>query len=246
MFPMRRPAAAVDACDPHQNNPARLSPLLGRLFPRGVVGAELRSAVDPSQLFPDEVQSLGRASPRRLQEFAAGRVCARRALGQFGLANYPLRMASDRRPRWPATVVGSISHTTGMCGVVVAEREQFCGIGLDIEIVEQVNPEIWPILCTPEEMHWLATLRAPEQARYAALLFSAKEAFYKCQYNVTRQWLEFDDVTLDFSLSDLDAGCYAVRPRRKIKLLEQYAMPWTGRFEFYANYVVTAMVLAAS
>jgi 4'-phosphopantetheinyl transferase EntD len=106
-----------------QNNPASLSPLLASLFPPGVAAAGLRMAGDPSLLFPDETRYLGRAVPKRTREFAAGRLCARRALAEFGVTGYPLRMNRDRRPHWPAPVIGSITHTTGMSGAVVASRK---------------------------------------------------------------------------------------------------------------------------
>jgi 4'-phosphopantetheinyl transferase EntD len=224
---------------------ASLSPLVTHLFPPGVVGAELRIAGDPSLLFPDEAMYLGRAGPKRIQDFAAGRLCARRALAEFGFTDYPLRMNGDRRPRWPASIIGSITHTIGMCGAVVAQQRQFRSIGLDMEIAGSVTPEIWPIICTPEETAWLRALRGPEQGRCAALIFSAKESFHKCQYGVTRQWLEFDDVMLDFSPTNANAGCFAVRPRRRITLLEHDAMPLMGRFRFHGSLVVTGMVLEA-
>ncbi|HMH18327.1 MAG TPA: 4'-phosphopantetheinyl transferase superfamily protein [Burkholderiales bacterium] len=237
-----RPGALAPA---RRRNPAGLSPLLAGLFPSGVVGAELRAAGDPSLLFLDEVQYLGRAGPKRIREFAAGRLCARRALEEFGFTDYPLRTDSDRRPRWPAPLIGSITHTAGICGAVVAERRQFRAIGLDMEIVGCVTPEIWPSICTPEETRWLAALPEPEQSRSAALIFSAKESFYKCQYGVTRQWLEFDDVALDLPRSDESAGCFALRPRRRIALLEHDTAPMMGRFEFHGSLVVTGMILEA-
>lgn len=235
--------STVNECDACHKNPAGLSPLLAGLFPPGVVGAELRMVGDPSLLLPDEARHLGRAVPKRIQEFAAGRLCARRALAEFGFTGYPLRMNRDRRPRWPDSVIGSITHITGMSGAVVASQKQYRAIGLDMEVVGRVMPEIWPIICTPEEMAWLAALREPERGRCAALIFSAKESFYKCQYSVTRQWLEFDDVALDLPPRDAGAGCFALRPRRRIALLEHDPMPWTGRFEFHGSIVVTGMVL---
>jgi 4'-phosphopantetheinyl transferase EntD len=226
-----------------RKNPAGLSPLVTQLFPPGVVGAELRIAGDPSLLFPGEAQYLGRAVPKRIQEFAAGRLCARRALAEFGYTDYPLRMNGDRRPQWPAPVTGSITHTAGMCGAVVARKRQFRAVGLDMEIVGRVTPEIWPNICAPEETAWLAALREPERGRCAALIFSAKECFYKCQYSVTREWLEFDDVMLDLPHGDASSGCFAVRPRRRIRLLEHDTMPWMGHFVFHRSLVVTGMVL---
>ena len=229
--------------DARQEDSAGLSPALAGLFPPGVVGAELRIAGDLPSLFPDEAQHLGRAVPKRVQEFAAGRFCARRALAELGFTGYPLGMNSDRRPRWPASVVGSITHTDGICGAVVAEQRRFRAIGLDMELVGRVTPEIWPYICAPEERAWLAALREPEQSRCAALVFSAKESFYKCQYGVTRQWLEFDDVELDLLSPGASAGWFALRPRRKIALLERD--PLMGRFEFRGSLVVTGVAFQA-
>lgn len=228
-----------------QGNPASLSPLLSGLFPPGVAAAELRMAGDPSLLFPAEARCLGRAVAKRTREFAAGRLCARRALAELGVTGYPLRMNRDRRPRWPAPVIGSITHSTGMSGAVVASRKQYRAIGLDIEIVGRVTPEIWPIICTRVETAWLAALRQPEQDRCAALIFSAKESFYKCQYGVTRQWLEFDAVTLDLPSNYANGGYFVLRPQKRIALLEHDTTPWMGRYEFHGNLVVTGMVLEA-
>lgn len=228
-----------------QENPARLSPPVARLFPPGVVGAELRVAGDPSLLFAEEARHVRHAVPKRMQEFAAGRQCARRALAEFGYADYPLPMNSDRRPRWPASMVGSITHTTGICGAAVAERRRFRAIGLDMEMVGRVTREIWSTICMPEETDWLASLHEPEQSRCAALLFSARESFYKCQYNVTRKWLEFDDVSLLLPASIAASGSFALRPRSRTTSLAFDTNQLLARFEFHGNLVVTGVGLEA-
>lgn len=224
-------------------NPAHLSPLLERLFPPGVVGAELRIAGDPSQLLADEVQSLEYAVPERMQEFAAGRSCARRALAEFGLIDKPLRMDHDRRPHWPAPMIGSISHTTGMCGAVVAKRDRFSAIGMDMEVIAHVEPEVWPHICTAEENIWLASLAGQQRARCAALIFSAKESFFKCHNNLAQQRIEFDDFTLHPVFSDATSGSYDLRPQTSVAMLERSSVRMTGRFVFYDNLVMTGMVL---
>ncbi len=240
---VRTRAVAVTERVAQHKNPARLSPLLTSLFPLGVVGAELRAAADPSLLFASEASSQAAAVPKRIQEFAGGRLCARRALSEFGIVDYPLRINHDRRPRWPAPVIGSISHTAGLCGAVIARRSQFRAIGLDIETVADVTPEIWPFICSPEDRALLDSLSEAEQDRCAALIFSAKEAFYKCQYAVTQQWLEFDDVTLEIRASDLNSGSFSLRARRSIALSQHATMPVFGRFMFHGNLVVTGIAL---
>jgi 4'-phosphopantetheinyl transferase EntD len=237
------PCFSDNLCDAQQENAASLSPLLARLFPPGVVAAEFRIAGEPSLLFPDEARYFGRAALNRIRDFAAGRLCARRAMAEFGFSDEPLRMSRDRRPQWRASVIGSITHATGICGAVVARKNQFRAIGLDIEIVGHVTPGVWPYICTPEEMAWLDTLRESARSRCAALIFSAKESFYKCQYGMTQQWLEFDDVTLDLPSSDANAGYFTLRPRKRIALLQHATMPLIGRFELHGSLVVTGRVL---
>src|SRR5271170_2846494 len=102
-------------------NPANLSTKLGNLFPPGAVVADLREPGDPELLLPVEATYLGRAVPKRVQEFTAGRLCARRALAEFGIVDFPIKVADDRRPIWPDSMVGSITHTAGFCAAVVAE-----------------------------------------------------------------------------------------------------------------------------
>ena len=82
--------------------------------------------------------------PKRIQEFAAGRLCARRALGEFGRRGFPIPVARDRQPFWPAGVVGSITHTAGLCAAVVAERSRLAALGVDTELGGAVKPELWP------------------------------------------------------------------------------------------------------
>ncbi|MBI3544980.1 MAG: 4'-phosphopantetheinyl transferase superfamily protein [Gammaproteobacteria bacterium] len=238
------PVRAVSAYASHKN-PARISPLVASVFPAGVTAAELRLPGDPALLFPAETLNLTSAVPRRIQEFSAGRLCARRALTQLGFADHPLLMGGDRRPQWPSSVVGSITHTAGICAVAVAARSQFQAIGLDMEIVGHVSPEMWSHVCTSEETAWLKMLPEPEQTRYATLIFSAKEAFYKCQYELTQQWLEFDDIILELPAPSLKGGDFLLLPRRRIDFLKHKAVPWRGQFRFHENFVVTGIALTA-
>src|SRR5271156_5942036 len=152
-------------------NPARLSASLKNLFPAEVVGAELSEPGDPQQLLPEEAAHLGRAVPKRVQEFAAGRLCARRALAEFGMPDFPVRVAEDRQPIWPDSLVGSITHTAGFCAAVVAERRHIQALGLDSEVTGDVKVEIWSHICLPGEIAWLRSLPTSQQAAAATLIF---------------------------------------------------------------------------
>ena len=94
---------------------------------------------DASLLYPEEAVSVAKAVPKRVGEFAAGRLCARRALAEFGITGVPLTMAPDRAPVWPESMVGSITHTRGLCAAVVAERRRFASLGIDVEVAGDVE-----------------------------------------------------------------------------------------------------------
>lgn len=198
--------------------PARLSPTLAVLFPPQVVVAEMREAGDPNTLLPGEAEHIRRAVPKRIQEFAAGRQCARLAMHSFGITDFELRVAADRQPVWPAGLVGSISHTAGLCIAVVADRASISAVGVDCEVVGHVNHEIWATICTATESEWLASLPPPQRAPAVALLFSAKEAIYKCQYPLTGEWLDFHDLEALPEGFEPGRGQLSLRTTRALKI----------------------------
>jgi 4'-phosphopantetheinyl transferase EntD len=191
---------------------ARPSALLAELFsPLVVAASELRGTADPTMLLPEEAATCGTFRANRLEEFTAGRLCARDALGEFGLGGFAVRRNADRSPLWPETIVGSITHTIGFCGAVVGLRERFAGLGVDAEIVARVTPDIWLQALTPPDIARISSLAATERERAAAIIFSAKESFYKCQFGVTRCWLDYRDVSVELVSEARDYGTFLVR-----------------------------------
>jgi 4'-phosphopantetheinyl transferase EntD len=198
------------------------SPVLSRgyasLFPEGVVAAEMRAAGDVSLLAPEEASIVASAVPKRVGEFAAGRLCARRALAEFGIENFALEAAGDRQPIWPEGFVGSITHTEGMYAAVVAERRLLRAIGVDTEAAESVKPELWPRILVAAEWQWLASLERAEHAAAATLIFSAKEAAYKCQYPLTGERLSFSDLEVTVTERGPERGVLQVMATRPLAL----------------------------
>ncbi len=233
------------ASEPKARNPARMSALFQELLPAGIATAELSGPGDPSMLLPAERKHVGSAVAKRASEFAAGRLCARRALGQFGTNDHPLAVDADRRPQWPSGLIGSITHTQGFSAAAVAERSRFRGIGIDVESVGRVTRDVWGEVMLPEEQRWLEQMEQREQAQIAALMFSAKEAFYKCQYELTSQWLDFQDVTLDVVGWNLGLGSFAVHPRKTARIGEACKGRLYGRFAFRRGLVLTGIAISA-
>ena len=227
-------------------NPALRSRDFESLFPEGVAAAELRARGDPSLLLPEEAAGLGRASLKRREEFAAGRLCARRALGEFGIEDFVLRVQTDRQPLWPPSMVGSITHTDGLCAAVAGERRSFAALGVDSEVVGHVKPDLWEAICTAREVAWLRALSTRAQPAAAALIFAAKEAFYKCQYPLTGEFLGFHDVLIDApgdSGRSAAHGEFSVHPTREIALAQCAALPLIGRYRLHEGYVSAGVAL---
>jgi enterobactin synthetase component D / holo-[acyl-carrier protein] synthase len=142
-------------------------------------------------------------------------------------------------------MIGSITHTAALCAAVVAPRRHLAAVGLDSEVVGQVPEEIWPAVCLPEETAWLATL--PDSARAAGitLIFSAKEAFYKCQYPLVREWLDFHDVKVELLGWGTAKGEFRVGATRRIALEDRAVLPLVGRYMFHEEFVSVGIALPA-
>jgi 4'-phosphopantetheinyl transferase EntD len=153
---------------------------------------------------PDEAAQVARAVPKRQREFAAGRHLARRALARLGEAgefeNVVLLNGPDRAPRWPAGVVGSITHTgagdQGYCAVVLGRDRELAAVGIDAEEAEPLEPDLWKFVLTVDERAALEREAAETRGLLAKVVFSAKECFYKAQYPLTRQFLGFQQVRI--------------------------------------------------
>ena len=148
------------------------------------------------EIYPEEQQYIKNAAQARVAEFSAGRSCAKKALTQLGITNFPLHVGKERQPVWPNTIVGSISHCKSHVGVAVAEKNHFASIGLDIETIKPLRYNISSHVCTSKERQWLSQLSKEQHELMLILIFSLKEAIYKAVYAHTHIKLAFKDVTV--------------------------------------------------
>jgi len=156
-------------------------------------------------LFPVEAERMAKAVEKRQREFALGRRLAREGLARLGIAPTAIPMGSDRSPEWPAGIVGSITHTKTWCAAAVARADEVAGVGLDVEMAEDLAHKLWDSICTARDLAWLDARPAGERGRLAKAIFSAKESAYKAQYLVTRTYLGFMAMSVEV---DADAGTF--------------------------------------
>jgi 4'-phosphopantetheinyl transferase EntD len=186
------------------------------MFPSGVVAAQLRGGATPEFLLPDERLQVANAVPKRVREFAAGRLCARAALAELGVFNHPLTSNSNRGPKWPDSIVGSIAHSQNICVAVVGRKSHFRGLGIDVENVGALPISVERLICTVDEHEDLERCAPEVRAIRTTVLFSAKEAFFKCQNPVTAEWLDFLDASVSFDSHPDRPGTLTVTVKNSI------------------------------
>jgi 4'-phosphopantetheinyl transferase EntD len=225
-------------------NPAVLSEGLAALFPEPVFAACLSAAAPYELLTEQELSCVKHCATDRIQQFAAGRLCAHRALESLGIAGFSLLPAADRQPLWPPGVTGSITHTTGYAAAVVGRRGVLRGLGVDSEVMAEVHAGLWPGITAPGE---LARLRGLPQALgwvQAAVLFAAKEAFYKSQFPLTGERVLFADVVIE-SIADAagDSGRFRVVPQRPLAIGREVRGELSGRYRLHGPFATAGLAL---
>ena len=149
-------------------------------------------------LHPAERVLVEHAAPIRQADFGDARYCAHQALKALGRDDYsPILRGERGMPLWPHSVVGSMSHTKGLRGAVVAPRLMMRSMGLDIEVSQPLEASVIDSISSRKERQNLDVLRDHGIHNPETILFSAKEATYKAWFPVTRQWLGFDEAELD-------------------------------------------------
>ena len=176
--------------------PCDLQTFMPSLFSKSVLSrfAPTSFGEDESSLHASELEVILRAVPKRRREFTAGRRLAHGLLADLRKDSMPLVPDDDRCPVWPSGVVGSISHSSSLCAVAVSLSERYQSVGLDVEDIHPLDEPLVERICLPEE---ISGLDSEQSGHRGKLLFSIKEAVYKCQFPLSRVFLGFHDVKVE-------------------------------------------------
>jgi 4'-phosphopantetheinyl transferase EntD len=222
--------------------PSLASSTVRAMFGPDVAVATASPHMGGDALFPDEQSYIAGACERRRAEFGTARLCARRALAELGVAPCALVPGPDRSPRWPENIRGTIAHSRHACAAALTKAPHILGIGLDLEEDTPLEPDLEAMICTTTERSWLDPFSPPERGLLGKVIFCAKEAFYKCQYPISRTFLDFSEVTLSI---DLAQGTF------RIADLSRAGAPWdrlrdvTGQFRRQNGLVIATAMLAS-
>jgi len=179
----------------------RLEAMAQDFLPHGTAVRLLDLRGKVPKALPGEQAVVRHAAAKRQHEFAGGRGAARKAMSALGLTPREIPQQTDRSPKWPTGVVGSISHCDTACISVVAQASGMVTIGIDIEEATPLDEDLVDLICLPREIEWLNQQQAQKRLLLAKLIFSAKEAAYKCQYPLSRILFGFEGFHIKLNLS---------------------------------------------
>jgi 4'-phosphopantetheinyl transferase EntD len=138
---------------------------------------------------PDTVHSY---HPEKLKDYQLGRLCAAKAFQMYSndtISCLDLPSNSDRSPKWPDGIVGSISHSKDYVAAVVSNASDLAGIGIDLEIMGRAKLELTAHLKTSKDLIFHPDFSDKE---LLTLIFSAKESLYKALYPIVKQFFGFE------------------------------------------------------
>ncbi|NIZ61776.1 phosphopantetheinyl transferase [Sedimentitalea sp. CY04] len=181
---------------PSDDHLALVQPLVGP----GVALAITDPQGTPPPPFADELACLSpNAVSKRQREFAAGRAAAHTAMANLGVPPQAILNGEDRAPIWPVGLTGSITHTRSCAMAIVARNSDVRALGIDVEQDTPLPDKLLSAICTDAERDWLKEQANPGQL--AKVIFSAKEAAYKCQYTISQKYFGFHGMNLELDLT---------------------------------------------
>ena len=160
-------------------------------------------------------------SPKRKQEWLAGRFCAKVAARSEGVALDGLPNNVDRSPDWPKGLVGSISHNDDMAIALVSKRAKAVGIDCEKIISSPLFEKIKDRIISETEEKVIAVAD-----HGATLAFSCKEALFKALYPRCDRYFDF----LDAQLLSFDEDQFLLRLQSQDSIVGAFNGVYQGGF----------------
>ncbi len=151
---------------------------------------------ESTNLFANEKEIIKKAVPKRVYEFSAGRMCARRCLSYYGLGDVELLKGKFGEPLWPEGYTGSITHHDNVAVAVAVQTNDFLSIGIDLVSQKDVIENRDLITCD-RELKLLDNVGLDVDP--GILIFSIKESAIKIFSPLLQEFIDFRDINLSWS-----------------------------------------------
>lgn len=182
---------------------------------------------------------------KRRAEYFYGRLCAQHALQKLGLGTHAVGTGPCRAPQWPTHVLGSISHTNDIAAAAAIGADRFHGLGIDVEDVatDESRAALIEVAASIPELKLLHIMASSLPFDLLlAIVFSAKESFFKAAFPTVRRYFDFSAI----ELTAIDVR----RKSAKFVLNEPLSTQLKPGVTCYASYgfidaqtVITALIL---
>ena len=177
---------------------------------------------------------IARSVVKRQAEFFYGRLAANLALAAQGEGHINLPIGRSREPTWPRGWKGSISHTHGIAGAMVAPADpsRCSGIGLDLERIVDAGAvsAILQYALNDQEASLLVEAFAGNVEAGLTLGFSAKESLYKASFAEVGGFFDFDAARI--VAVDTRSGMIELLVTRTLARRIPEGMHWFIRYSF--------------
>jgi 4'-phosphopantetheinyl transferase EntD len=192
-----------------------------------------------AQLGSPEKQYVSASVDKRKAEFSTGRVLAARALDALDIPRRAIPKGDHNEPVWPDGVVGSITHNTKTCVVVLA-RDNVCGgIGVDVENLDADVGSVSRMIMRADELSGLVGQHDDQFHSLVRLTFSAKESVFKAIFPLVRRFVDFDEVRISY---DQERQTFFARAPENTTL-DGVLAPGSGGYRNFADFLATGFYL---
>jgi 4'-phosphopantetheinyl transferase EntD len=137
---------------------------------------------------------------------------------------------------WPDGVIGSISHSDDFCAVAVASTQSISDLGIDVETLEALNPEVEDVVLTEAELHATESM----EGWVRKLIFSIKESNYKCCYHMVKAFIDFKQCEV---VLDMDRQAYQSRIICNNHLGKELRISVQGRWMLESGHIFTSAII---
>ncbi len=151
-------------------------------------------------------------------------------------------------PTWPAGLCGSITHKNGHVAVCTTPSGNFHSIGIDSENSKKDISHLQEKICTETDLVFVDKICKQskfDRGSVIALIFSAKEALFKCHFPLGRLMFWFHDAEL--SAIDMTSGDIEIRVLIDTSPLTKRGQMTRGKFLLHqasdGGFWVTAFTL---
>lgn len=179
------------------------------------------------------------ATPSRQAEFLAGRILANIAQEMLGYEAKKIAIGQNGEPLWPDPLCGSISHSKNTVCCVLADKNRYQFVGIDIEknITIDELEGINRYVLSQSELSLIQRYPLPFLVA-ATLVFSAKETLFKALYPKVKRYIGFYESTVTSIDVDKNVITIEISSALDLEITKQVDI----RYILYDDKVLTVLV----